>query len=118
NPTHWQHAHGTAGAMNQLDVGRQQIGKREAIDRVGVAAADLHDSVPASWVDQRAYLGRRLADERRIAELVHVFHELPSESNRYPSSSCIAASSSPSIARSRSCSLACSSLIRLIAKPT
>ena len=42
---HGQHADRTAGAVDQLDVGRQQILQAEAIDGVSVAAAHFHEAV-------------------------------------------------------------------------
>ncbi len=92
---------------------RQQLLEPETVDGVGVAAADLHDAnVPVAG-HGLGDLGERLTDQDRIAELVDEFH-----SNWYPSSSCIASASSPSMRSRRSCSFAASELMRLIAKPT
>ena len=43
--SHRQHADRAARTVDQLDIGGQQVGEGKAVDRVGVAAADLHDPV-------------------------------------------------------------------------
>src|SRR4029077_3483697 len=45
NSSHGQHAHGTTRAVNQFDVGGEQISQAEAIDGVSVPAAYLHEAV-------------------------------------------------------------------------
>ena len=52
---------GTARPVNQLDVRRQQILEPEAVDRVRVPAAHLHDAVVPARVGEPADLVRRLA---------------------------------------------------------
>ena len=47
DPPHRDHAHRTARAVHELDVGRQQVVDAVLVDRVGVPAAHLHDLVVA-----------------------------------------------------------------------
>ena len=50
---HGDHADRAAGAVHELDVGRQQVVDAVLVDRVRVAAADLHDLVVAAGLDGR-----------------------------------------------------------------
>ena len=45
DPAHGQHADRAARAVDQLDVGGQHVLEAEAVDRVGVPAAHLHEAV-------------------------------------------------------------------------
>jgi hypothetical protein len=73
-PSHRQYTHGASRAVNQLDVRRQEIGEREPVDRVGMAAAHLHDAVVAIMAGERADLGGGLLNQHRIPEFVHEPH--------------------------------------------
>ena len=71
---HRDHAHGTARPVHELDVRRQQIVDAVLVDRVGVAAADLHHLVVAAGLDQRQDLAGERAAELGVAELVDELH--------------------------------------------
>ena len=51
DPAHRDHAHRAAGAVDELDVGGQQVVDPVLVDRVGVPAADLHHLVVAAGLD-------------------------------------------------------------------
>ena len=55
---HRDHADGAAGAVHELDLGRQQVLEAVAVDRVGVPAADLHDPHRLAGPHERRDLGR------------------------------------------------------------
>ena len=75
---HRDHADRAAGAVHELDVRRQQVVDAVLVDRVGVAAADLHHLVVAAGLDQRQDLAGHGAAERGVAELVDELHARPS----------------------------------------
>ena len=74
HPPHGDHAHRAAGPVHQLDVGRQQVVDPVLVDRVRVAAADLHDLVVAARLDGRQDLAGQRPAELGVAELVHEPH--------------------------------------------
>ena len=65
DPAHRQHADRTARAVDQLDVRRQHVLEPEAVDRVRVAAAHLHDAVVARRIGEPADLVARPRDQLR-----------------------------------------------------
>jgi hypothetical protein len=73
---HRQHADRTAGSVDQLDIGGENVLQAEAIDGVRVATAHLHDPIMAAGVRQPADLVACPGDDRRIPELVHESHSL------------------------------------------
>ena len=73
---HRDHADGAARPVHQLDVRRQQVVHPELVDRVRVAAADLHELVVAARLDGGQDLGGQHAPELGVAELVDVLHAL------------------------------------------
>ena len=79
-PTNRQHTHRTAGAVDQLDIVRQQGAQPVAGNGVGVAAAKLHQPILTVGLDHGGNLGRQRARGVAIAEFVHVFHAAPSAS--------------------------------------
>ena len=87
---HGKHAHRAAGTVDQFDVGRQQILQAEAVDGVGVAAADFHDAVvPRGSARRRissAVLvmssGSRNSSTNRMVDLLPRVRLLPVASER------------------------------------
>ncbi len=79
---HRDHADRAAGAVHELDVRRQQVVDAVLVDRVRVAAADLHHLVVAARLDQRQDLAGDGAAERGVAELVDVLHAAASPGER------------------------------------
>ncbi len=71
---HRDHAHRAAGAVHQLDVLRQQVLDAVLVDRVGVAAAHLHQLVVAAGLDGVDDLAGEHAAEVGVAEFVHESH--------------------------------------------
>ena len=71
---HRDHAHGAARPVDELDVRRQQVVDPVLVDRVRVAAADLHELVVAARLDGREDLPRERAAEAGVAELVDEPH--------------------------------------------
>ena len=71
---HRQHAHRAARAVDQVDIGGQQILQPEAIDGVGVSAANFHDAVVPVGIGQPADFFGGPADDFRFAKLVDKFH--------------------------------------------
>ena len=76
---HRDHAHRAAGAVDELDVRRQQVVDPVLVDRVRVAAADLHELVVAAGLDQRQDLAGDGAAELGVAELVDELHAAASD---------------------------------------
>ena len=74
DPAHRDHAHRAAGAVDELDVRRQQVVDAVLVDRVRVPAAHLHDLVVAARLDGRQDLAGQGAAELGIAELVDELH--------------------------------------------
>ena len=73
-PADRQHADRAAGTVDHIDVGRQQVFDAVAADRVGVAAAELHDGVacgpdrpPPRWRRRSGLPARRRGIRRRIS---------------------------------------------------
>jgi hypothetical protein len=75
-PAHRQHADGAAGAVDHPHLRRQEVGHAIAEDRVGMPAAELHQTVLAVGAHLRRDLGGKPAGERLVAEIVHVFHDV------------------------------------------
>ena len=75
NPAHRQHADRTARAVDQLDVGREDVLEAETVDGVRMSAAHLHDPVVAARVRQPADLLAGPGDDLGVPELVHESHE-------------------------------------------
>ena len=74
-----RHAHGTAGAVDERHVGRQELVHAEADDGVGLAAADLHDGPrPRDQPTKRLGVLPRMV---RVAVLVQELHEVSSSSS-------------------------------------
>ena len=71
---HRDHADRAAGAVHELDVRRQQVVDAVLVDRVRVAAADLHDLVVAARLDGRDDLARKHPAELGVPVLVDVLH--------------------------------------------
>ena len=69
-----QHANGAAGAVDQLDIVRQQVGDTVAEHRVGVAAAKLHQPVLAVGAGLGLQGAGHSAGAFTVAELINVFH--------------------------------------------
>src|SRR3984957_6579067 len=58
--SHGKHANWAAGAVDQLDVFREDIFQAEAIDRVGMSAADFHPAIVAFRAGETANFFCRL----------------------------------------------------------
>jgi hypothetical protein len=59
NSPHGKNADGAAGAVDQFDVFRKDIFQAEAVDGVGMSAADLHHAVVAFGAGEAAnFVGR------------------------------------------------------------
>ena len=71
---HRDHAHRTAGAVDELDVVGQQVVDPVLVDRVRVAAADLHHLVVAAGVDGGEDLAGQHLAELGVAVLVDELH--------------------------------------------
>src|SRR4029453_14146616 len=71
---HWDDAHRATWAVDQLDVLGEQLVDRVLVDRVRVAAADLHDLVVSARLHQSEDLTRNRTPEIGVAELVHEPH--------------------------------------------
>mmetsp|Transcript_18256 Transcript_18256/g.43898 ORF Transcript_18256/g.43898 Transcript_18256/m.43898 type:complete len:229 (-) Transcript_18256:65-751(-) len=76
---HRQHAHGAARAMHELERGRDQVLQRITKDRVGVAAAHLHDlqrafTARAQALGRAGNFAQQRARGQRIAEFIDVLH--------------------------------------------
>ena len=71
---HGQHAHRAAGAVDQLDILRENIFQAEAIDGMGVAAADFHDAVMTIGIGQTPDFFRSLGDDFGFAKFIDKFH--------------------------------------------
>ena len=74
DPAHRQDADRAARAVNQLDVRRQHVLQAEAIDGVGVAAADLHDAIVPAGVGEAINLFGSFGDQFWISEFVYISH--------------------------------------------
>src|SRR5581483_6683163 len=74
DPTHRYHAHGAAGAMDELDVLGQQVVDSVLVDRVRVAAADLHHLVVAAGLERSEDLAGDGPPDLGVAELVDEPH--------------------------------------------
>ena len=74
DPAHRDHADRAARAVHELDVRGQQVVDAVLVDRVRVAAADLHDLVVAARLDGREDLAREHPPELGVAVLVDVLH--------------------------------------------
>ena len=72
DPAHRDHADRTARPVDELDVRGQQVVDAVLVDRVRVAAADLHELVVAPGLDRGEDLGRHHAAQLGVAELVDV----------------------------------------------
>ena len=72
-----QHAHGAARAVDQVDVGRQQVGYAVAEDGMRVTPAELHEAVAAAGADLGGDGLGQAAGALAVAELVNVFHRGP-----------------------------------------
>ena len=76
------HTDRAAGAVNELDLGRQELVDAVTDDRVGLPAADLHDRPVAGRC--RRDLVQDAAGQLRIAELVEILHDPPSPGSSAP----------------------------------
>ena len=74
DPAHRDDAHRAAGAVDELDVRGQQIVDAVLVDRVCVAAADLHYLVVATRLDGGEDLGCERAPQLGVAVFVHESH--------------------------------------------
>src|SRR6185503_5004852 len=77
---HRDHADRAPGAVDELDVGREQVVDAVLVDRMRMAAADLHELVVAARLDGGQDLGREHAPQLGVAELVDVPHAVSSAS--------------------------------------
>ena len=75
---HRDHAHRAARAVHELDVRRQQVVDAVLVDRVRVAAADLHHLVVAARLDGGEDLAGHDLTELCVAELVDEPHSVTS----------------------------------------
>jgi hypothetical protein len=71
---HGQYADRTSGAVHKTQIRRRQILHAIAKDRVGMAAAELHQPIVARGIDGRGNGSGQTARELAIAELVDVLH--------------------------------------------
>jgi hypothetical protein len=71
---HRQHADGAARTVDHPHLRRQEVGHAIAEDRVGMPAAELHQTVFAVGRTSAAISGGEPAGQRLVAEIVHVFH--------------------------------------------
>ena len=69
-----QHADRAAGAVDHIDVGRQQVFDAVAADGVGVAAAEFHDGIAAGGIGLGRDGGGDPGREGAVAVLIDVFH--------------------------------------------
>ncbi len=75
DPAHRQHAHRAAGAVYQLDIGRQQILQAEAVDGVGVSPAHFHEAIVPAGIGEPTDFLSGFADYLGRTEFVDVFHD-------------------------------------------
>ena len=78
DPAHRDHADRAARPVDQLDLIGQQVVDPVPVDRVGVAAADLHQLVVAAGLDQGGDLRRQRSAQLGVAELVDEPHRASS----------------------------------------
>ncbi len=71
---HRDHADGAAGAVDELDLGRQQVLEAVAVDRVRVTAAHLHHAPGLAGRHEPRDLGGEPPRQLRRAVLVDVLH--------------------------------------------
>ena len=69
-----QDAHRAGGAVDHLDLRRQQIQHAVAGQGVRVATAELHEAVAAISLDRRSQFVRQVASQGGVAEFADVFH--------------------------------------------
>ena len=69
-----QHADRAAGAVDQLDLWRQQPAHAMPGDGVGVAAAELHQVVAAPGLDRLGDGARQAARQLGVAKFIDVLH--------------------------------------------
>jgi hypothetical protein len=74
---HRDHAHWTPWTVDEADVLRQVVVDAMPVDRVGMAAADLHHVVPTVRFAKGGDLGGQGSGPLRIAELINEAHRLP-----------------------------------------
>ena len=79
---HRDHADRAAGPVHELDVRGQQIVDAVLVDRVRVAAADLHELVMAAGLHEAQDLAREDLAQRGIAKFVDVLHSGASSVSR------------------------------------
>src|SRR6185295_3605992 len=107
---HRDHAHRAPGAVDQLDVLRQEVVHPVLINGVGVAAADLHHLVLPAGLDDGTDLRRERAPQIGIAVFVDEFHAAasvrtdPPESRRSATPACTSNSSPGATGATRSVS--------------
>jgi hypothetical protein len=61
--------------MNQLDVRREEIAEREAVERVRVPAAHLHNAEVPIDARQTAHLLGHIVNQPRITKFVDILHD-------------------------------------------
>ena len=98
-PADRQHADRAAGAVDHIDVGRQQVFDAVAADGVGVAAAELHDGVAAGGIGLRRDGGGDPGRQGAVAVLIDVFHAAAPASRIVSSASVRSASAGSSFDR-------------------
>ena len=76
--SHRQHANRTARAVDQVDIGRQQILKPKPVDGVCMSAANFHDAVMPVGIGEPADFFGSSPDDFRFAKLVNKFHDAKS----------------------------------------
>ena len=72
---HRQNANRAARPVNQLNIFGKNVFQAEAIDRMGVAAANFHQAVMPRRIGQAADFVGRFIDQFGFAEFVNEFHE-------------------------------------------
>ena len=93
DPAHRDDADRTARAVDELDVLRQEIVDAVLVDRVRVAAADLHHLVVAAGLDDAHDLAGEDPAELRVAELVDELHAAAPSSRAIAVPACTSSSS-------------------------
>src|SRR5215813_10147068 len=74
NSPHRQNANRATGTVNQFDVLGKDVFEAEAVNSVGVAAADFHEAVVPGGSSQATNLFCGLVDQVRVAKLVNKLH--------------------------------------------
>src|SRR5271166_5619729 len=74
DPPHREHADRATGTVDHAQIGRQQVLDAIARDRVGVAAAELHERIAALRLHFSGDRRGKVAGERAVTVFIDIFH--------------------------------------------